>query len=171
MRLIFWVSALTILYVYAGYPLLLEMWARVRPRRLSPGDAAAPAAHEWPRVSIVIAVRNEAARLPGRIENLLALAYPRDRREIIVVSDGSTDETPEVLARFPEVQVIAAPARGKAVALNLGVARACGEILVFADARQMFAPDALQALVAPFDDPTVGGVTGELLLDCEAADV
>jgi len=173
MRLVFWVSTLTIIYVYAGYPLLLTVWARLRPRGTAAGGGGVfeTRTAACPTISIVIAVRNEAARLPARIENLLALAYPADRREIIVVSDGSTDETLAVLARVPAVRVIAAPARGKAAALNLAVAHACGDILVFADARQMFAPDALHALVAPFADPAVGGVTGELLLDCEASDV
>jgi biofilm PGA synthesis N-glycosyltransferase PgaC len=88
------------------------------------------------------------------------------------VSDGSTDRTLEVLSPFADVlQVIEAPPCGKAAALNLGVAQATGDILIFADARQMFAPGALRALVAPFADPAIGGVTGELLLDCEASEV
>jgi poly-beta-1,6-N-acetyl-D-glucosamine synthase len=125
-----------------------------------------------PTISIVLAARNEAARLPARIDNLLALDYPAGLRQIIVVSDGSTDDTLRVLARYRGVvEGIDAPAGGKAAALNLGVARATGEILVFADARQMFAPDAVRALVSPFADPSVGGVTGELLLDCEASEV
>lgn len=166
MRSLFWLSALSIAYVYVGYPMLLVVWSRVRPaRHIDDASGSAP----LPRVSVVIAARNEAARLPSRIDNLLALDYPADRREIIVVSDGSTDATVDVLARYRGVvQAVAAPARGKAAALNLAVAHATGEILVFADARQMFAPDALRALVAPFADAHIGGVTGELLLDCEA---
>ena len=173
MRLIFWVSTLTIVYVYAGYPLLLTIWARVRSRRSAPEAACASEMRRSapPTISIVIAARNEAARLPARIENLLALAYPADRREIIVVSDGSSDDTAAVLAQFPAVRAIATPAGGKAAALNLAVAHASGDILVFADARQMFAPEALQALVAPFADASIGGVTGELVLDCEASDI
>ena len=169
MRLLFWVAALGVGYVYIGYPVLLAVWAAVRPRptRRSPGCWTEP-----PRISIVIAARNEAARLPARIDNLMALHYPADRREIIVVSDGSTDDTLGVLQRLKgAIQAVAAPALGKAAALNIGCARASGDILVFADARQMFAPDALLALVAPFSDPAVGGVTGELILDCEAANV
>jgi biofilm PGA synthesis N-glycosyltransferase PgaC len=169
MRLLFWVSALGIGYVYVGYPVLLAVWAACcrRPIRTLPDPVAIP-----PRISIVIAARNEAARLPARIENLLALDYPCDRREIIIVSDGSTDNTREVLSQFGDrLHPLAAPPRGKAAALNLGVARATGEILVFADARQMFAPSALRALAAPFADPAVGGVTGELLLDREGAGV
>ena len=169
MRSLFWISALSIAYVYVGYPLLLAVWARVRPARRIDGAAGSG---PLPHVSVVIAARNEAARLAARVDNLLALDYPADRREIIVVSDGSTDATLEVLCRYRGVvRAIAAPARGKAAALNLAVAHATGEILVFADARQMFAPDALRALVAPFADAQVGGVTGELLLDCEASEV
>jgi biofilm PGA synthesis N-glycosyltransferase PgaC len=168
MRLLFWLSALAIGYVYVGYIALLFVWAKIRPRAIR--TSSDPAA--VPRISIVIAARNEAARLPARIENLLALDYPSHRRQIIVVSDGSTDDTVPVLARYAGVlQCLAAPPCGKAAALNLAIARATGDILIFADARQMFAPNALRALVAPFADPAVGGVTGELLLDCEASDV
>ena len=169
MRLLFWLSAAGIGYVYVGYPALLAAWATWRPRpiRGSPDPTAVP-----PRVSIIVAARNEARRLPARIENLLALDYPSDRRQIIVVSDGSTDDTLEVLSQYGGVvTALAAPPGGKAAALNLGVAHATGEILIFADARQMFAPQALGALVAPLADPAIGGVTGELLLDGEASGV
>lgn len=170
MRLVFWSSAFAIAYVYAGYPLLLAVWARVWPKRISAG-CGAPGT-DWPPVSIIIAARNESARLPARIDNLLALDYPSDRRQIIVVSDGSTDDTVDVLARYRGVVTpVAVPPSGKAAAVNAGVALATGDILVFADARQLFAPDAVRALVAPFADPAIGGVTGELLLDCEASAV
>jgi biofilm PGA synthesis N-glycosyltransferase PgaC len=166
MRLLFWLSAAGIGYVYAGYPALLAAWATWRPRpiRGSPDPTAVP-----PRVSIIVAARNEARRLPARIENLLALDYPSECRQIIVVSDGSTDDTLAVLSQYGGVvTALAAPPGGKAAALNLGAAHATGDILIFADARQMFAPQALRALVAPLADPAVGGVTGELLLDGEA---
>ena len=169
MEILFWVSALGVGYVYIGYPALLVIWAAARPLglRTSPALSADP-----PRISIVLAARNEAARLPARIDNLRALDYPAARREVIVVSDGSTDTTVDVLTRHDDlIQTIAAPPLGKAAALNLAISRASGDILVFADARQMFAPDALRALVAPFVDPAVGGVTGELILDCEASAV
>jgi len=165
MAIVFWVSVGLIAYVYAGYPLLMAAWARLR--RSEPLDA--PDAYR-PGISIVIAARNEGSRLPARIENLLALDYPPSRREIIIVSDGSTDDTLDVLRRYRHVvHALSVPAGGKATALNIGVARASHEIVVFADARQAFAPDALQALAAPFADPAVGAVSGELLLDAESA--
>jgi cellulose synthase/poly-beta-1,6-N-acetylglucosamine synthase-like glycosyltransferase len=164
MALVFWLSMAAVAYVYVGYPALLHLWARVRPKPIDRGLRIADCG-----VSIVIAARNEAARLPARIDNLLTLDYPAGLRQIIVVSDGSTDETLDVLARYRRlVDVVALPPGGKAVALNAGVARATGDIVVFADARQVFAPDALRELVAPFGDSTVGGVTGELLLDAES---
>lgn len=169
MELVFWVSVLGVGYVYVGYPALLAVWAAVRPLavRTAPDRSAEP-----PRVSIVMAARDEAARLPARIDNLRALDYPADRLEVIVVSDGSSDGTLDVLSRHGDlVRTLAAPAIGKAAALNLAIAQASGDVLVFADARQMFAPDALRALVAPLADPAVGGVTGELILDCEATAV
>jgi cellulose synthase/poly-beta-1,6-N-acetylglucosamine synthase-like glycosyltransferase len=166
LRLAFWLSFALIAYVYLGYPVLLALWARFRPRPLAMGENPAGS----PGVSIVIAVRNEGGRLAARIDNLLELDYPADRREIIIVSDGSTDDTLEVLRPYRRtVEVIAIEAVGKAAALNAGVARATKEILVFADARQAFATDALTELTAPFRDVRVGAVSGELLLDGESA--
>lgn len=164
MEALFWGSAFVIGYVYAGYPLLLALWARLAARAPRKADGA----HAWPAISIIIAARNEAGRLPARIANLLELTYP-GRREIIVVSDGSTDGTARTLARFGDaVRILEVPAGGKPLALNAGVAASTGEILVFADARQRFSPGTLTALVSNFADPRVGGVTGELILDCEA---
>jgi cellulose synthase/poly-beta-1,6-N-acetylglucosamine synthase-like glycosyltransferase len=199
MVLLFWSSVAIVAYVYAGYPLLLYCGLRIadcglritncglfRSRRSAIRNPQSSIRHDGSAirttesairnpqsamgVSIVIAARNEAALLGPRIENLLSLDYPADRRQIIVVSDGSTDGTLDVLSRYPGVvDAVTVPAGGKAVALNAGVARATFDIVVFADARQTFAPDALQELVAPFADPAIGAVSGELLLDAESA--
>lgn len=171
MEILFWASAGLVAYVYIGYPLALALWARVRRvRRVRPGAMGATGATgAQPPVSIVIAVRDEAHRLPARIDNLLSLDYSGER-QIIVVSDGSTDQPERALAAAPaNVELVGLPPCGKAEALNAGVARAVHDIVVFADARQTFARDALRMLVAPFDDPQVGGVTGELVLDTESS--
>lgn len=172
MRTAFWTSALFIAYVYVGYALLLMLWVRLTGASRA-DDAAldgAVEADDPPSLSIILAARNEARRLPTRLENLLALDYPAGRREIIVVSDGSTDDTAAVVEAFaPQVRLVSLPPSGKAAALNAGVALATGDVLVFADARQTFADDALQALAAPFVAPNVGGVSGELILGAEAA--
>jgi cellulose synthase/poly-beta-1,6-N-acetylglucosamine synthase-like glycosyltransferase len=167
MLVLFWISAAIVAYVYAGYPALMAMWARLadrRPRRapFAPGG--------WPSISIVVAVRNEAPRLAGRIRNLLDQRYPGPV-EIVVVSDGSTDDPAAGLAGFgPAVRLIELPPGGKPLALNAGVDAARGDIVVFADARQRFAEGAVTALVENFADPTVGGATGELVLDSEEGD-
>lgn len=168
LRAAFWFSVFVIVYIYLGYPLLLSLWARIAGR--STGKVDWQSSRKWPSISVVIAARNEAAQLPARVKNILQLSYPGER-EIIVVSDGSTDGTAEVLEpvkanlRFLEV-----PAGGKPLALNAAVQIATGEIVVFADARQQFCETALVELVANFADPHVGGVTGELILDCEEPD-
>ena len=163
MRTLFWVSALVVAYVYVGYPLLLAAWARVAARADRGRKFDAPT---LPYVSVIIAARNEAHHLGARLENLLAQDYPAERLEIVVVSDGSTDDSERVVRRLsPRVRYLAVPAGGKALALNAGVRDARHPVLVFADARQRFAPDALRRLVAPLADPRVGGVSGELHFD------
>ena len=159
---LFWSAVIVTVYVYLGYPTLLAAWAAIAPKPVRRSPVT-------PSVSIVIAARNEATILRQRLDNLLDSDYPHDRMQIIVVSDGSTDDTPGVLAAYRgRVDAIVLPSSGKASAINAGVAAARHDVLVFADARQTFAPDALRALVAPFADSEVGGVSGELLLDCES---
>src|SRR3954470_16614107 len=115
MTALFWISAVVVGYVYVGYPCLLALWARLadrQPRRRSIQDGA------WPSISIVIAARNEARRLPDRVTNLLDQAYP-GRQEIIVVSDESTDDPAAALAGFGSaVRVLEVPSGGKPLALN-----------------------------------------------------
>jgi poly-beta-1,6-N-acetyl-D-glucosamine synthase len=164
MEMLFWGSAIVVGYVYAGYPVLLAAWARLAARV---PRVTADGARAWPSISIIVAARNEAGRLPARVRNLMDVPYP-GRREILVVSDGSTDDPAAALAAVGDgVRLVEVPAGGKPRALNAGVAAATGDILVFADARQTFSPGALMALVRSFDDPQVGGVTGELVLDVE----
>jgi cellulose synthase/poly-beta-1,6-N-acetylglucosamine synthase-like glycosyltransferase len=181
MEILFWASLALILYVYLGYPLMLVVWSRLRSRshQAHPAHQAHPShlahlAHQSHlahlaqlSVSVILAVRNEAFRLRARVDNLLAQDYDGPI-EIIVISDGSIDDPASALIGVPDhVRLITLPPGGKAAALNAGVAQARHEILVFADARQTFAPDAVRQLMAPFDNPRVGGVTGELLLDAE----
>ena len=165
MELLFWTSTFVIAYVYVGYPLLLAAWARLAAR---PARKAGFEGGRWPAISIIVAARNEGARLPGRIDNLLELDYDGPR-EIVVVSDGSTDNTAAALAPYAgRIRLLEVPGGGKPLALNAGVAAATGDVLVFADARQRFNRGALRALVSNLADPQVGGATGELILDCES---
>jgi poly-beta-1,6-N-acetyl-D-glucosamine synthase len=179
MEAVFWVSLVFVLYVYVGYPALLAIWARLRgaaatARQAHQAETQGVAASNGngdrglPGVTVIIAARNEARRLPARVDNLLASDYPADRLEIIVASDGSTDDTAAALASYRNrITLLHLPPTGKAGALNAAVMHAANPILVFADARQRFAPDAIRRLVSRFADPRVGAVSGELVLDCE----
>jgi len=157
---VFWASVLLLGYTNVGYPVLLFAWAALRPRPFRTGPAE-------PSVTLLIAAHNEAAGMDARLRNLLALDYPKRLLEIIVGLDGCTDATAD-RARAHEragVRVVElAVRRGKPSVLNALVSVAKGEIVVFADARQSFDPLALRALVAPFADPEVGAVTGDLVL-------
>jgi cellulose synthase/poly-beta-1,6-N-acetylglucosamine synthase-like glycosyltransferase len=160
MKWVFWGSAAWIGYTMAGYPLWLYLRSRWRRRPVRRGDVC-------PSVSIVIAAHNEAAALPEKLRNLAEVDYPPELLEVVVVSDGSTDSTLEILheSSLPRLHVRALGARqGKAVALNAGVEAARGEIVVFTDARQRLAPQAIRELVRNFADPSVGCVSGELVL-------
>jgi len=166
MRIAFWISALFIAYTYIGYPLCLFLRSRWRAPSPSPQPASGHDA-DLPLVSIVIAAHNEAETLPHKLRNLAGLDYPRDRYEIIVVSDGSTDATdPWMQTQANDrLRFFALPEHaGKAIALNRALEAAQGEIIIFTDARQIIDPDALRYLVANFADPAVGCVSGELIL-------
>jgi cellulose synthase/poly-beta-1,6-N-acetylglucosamine synthase-like glycosyltransferase len=158
---IFWTSAAVVGYVYFGYPVLLFVWSRLRPRPVH--------AHpDEPPVSVIVAVRDEADALERKIANLRSLDYPTAHLQIVVVSDGHHRRTAAVLRRnVGVVDAIYVRRGGKAQALNAGVEAARHDILVFADVRQRFDRQALRGLVAPLADPTVGGVSGELMLDVE----
>jgi cellulose synthase/poly-beta-1,6-N-acetylglucosamine synthase-like glycosyltransferase len=159
--LVFWVSLALIGYTYAGYPVLAWARARFRPYR---GRRALLE----PTVTIVVVAHNEEACIEARIQNLLALDYPAEKRQILIGSDGSTDETVARARRFGHddgVWVVAFRHwRGKAAVLNQLVRRARGEIVLFADARQTFDPQVLRRLVARFADARVGAASGELML-------
>jgi hypothetical protein len=158
--IVFWIAFLILGYVCAGYPVLARVRATLRPRtRLRKAIE--------PSVTIIVSAHNEGERIERRLRNLLSLDYPADRLEIILGSDGSTDDTVERARAFePEGVVVAefSNRRGKPALLNALVPRAKGEIVVFADARQRFDRMALRALVSNFADPGVGVVSGHLIL-------
>lgn len=162
-RLIFWSSLLFVAYTYVGYPALLAMLRRRHGRAVARRDIQ-------PALSLVVAAHNEGAQIEARIRNLLALDYPRRSLQILIALDGCTDQTERVARRFAGegVETVRLPEhRGKAVALNAAVARARGEIVVFADVRQRIEVNALRELVRGFADPTVGVASGELVLTNE----
>jgi glycosyltransferase involved in cell wall biosynthesis len=157
---LFWLAFALLGYVYVGYPLVAALSAVWRGQR----HRQAPIE---PTVTVVVAAHNEGKRLAARIANLLSLDYPRDRLEVVVGSDGSTDDTLERARQFSSEGVIVRQfvvRRGKPAVINALMPDVRSEIVVFADARQTFEPGALRALVANFADAQVGAVCGELML-------
>jgi len=161
MRFIFWGAVAFIGYSYLGYIvyLLLRKCLRYRPVRRAPF---------FPFVSIVLVVRDEELQIERKLQNLLASRYPSEKVEIIVVSDGSIDGTNGILRTFEKhsrVQVIVRQrSQGKAASLNLALEATRSEIVVFTDARQVIADDAVLLLMQNFADPGVGCASGELTL-------
>ena len=154
--LIFWLCILSITYVYVGYPLLVAALGRLRRGTEEYPDTT-------PNVSILIAAYNEQDVIASKLENTLALDYPADCMQILVAVDGSDDRTAEIVESFADQGVELSydvRRRGKTVAINRAVPSLKHDIVVFSDANNMYAPDALKELVKPFADPQVGGVTG-----------
>ena len=152
---VFWVCLAVCAYVYFGYPALLWVLSRVRSRPVRSGDVT-------PGVTFVIAAYNEEKVIAEKIENSLSLDYPADRIEVLVVSNGSTDRTNEIVAAHadPRVKLLALPRPGKMQALNEGAKVATGEILVFTDADFLLDRHTLRLMASKFADPEVGGVCG-----------
>jgi len=160
---LFWSSLAALFYVYAGYPLLVRLLGGLRPRPvLLPG----PDAPFTPVVTILIAAFNEARHIAATVANKLALDYPTDRLEVIVISDESEDGTDDLVRAIddPRVRLIRqSPRAGKTSALNLARPEARGEVIVFSDANSLYAAGALRAVVAHLADPAVGYVTGRMV--------
>ncbi len=150
-------SALAILvYTYIGYPIMLARW------RGRPQATISPLA--WPTVTVVVAAYNEEHCIAQKIRNVLDHDYPSNRLEVVVVSDGSTDQTTAIVQAYPDSRVHLlnqSQRQGKNAALNWGVSVARGAIVVFTDANAMLTPGALRALITPFQDPQVGLVSGQ----------
>jgi cellulose synthase/poly-beta-1,6-N-acetylglucosamine synthase-like glycosyltransferase len=160
MRLLFWVSVGLVVYVYFGYPVLVDLLSRLRKVARESG----PALPELPSVSVIIPAHNEERWIARKIENTLALDYPSDRLQILVASDGCTDKTVEIAGRCAEqgVEVDHRVERsGKMATLNRVVPKARGEIILITDCGASLSPDTLQLLARHFQDPRVGCVTGE----------
>ena len=156
----FWICLGLGLYPYVGYPLCILLLRLLWPRPIQPAPIT-------PRITVVLSAHNEAAHIEGTLRNKLEQDYPPELLDVLVVSDGSTDETDVVLRRLAQqhtrITYLGQQTRsGKTAALNSMVACARGEIIVFADANSMYRPDTVRQLMAPFADPSVGYVTGQM---------
>jgi poly-beta-1,6-N-acetyl-D-glucosamine synthase len=157
---LFVLSILFVLYVLFGYPLLLALRSR-RPKPLT-------RRFEPRSVSVLLPVRNGAKWIGAKLDTLAKLDYPQELIQILVISDGSTDASDDLVldarSRFHDLQLIRVPHGGKARALNAALEQATGEILFLTDVRQPLEPSSLRTLVEAFADPSAGAVSGELII-------
>lgn len=159
MNLVFWLLLVLSIYVYLGYPILLSLLSALVAKKVNKGAIA-------PHISLIIAAHNEEKDIAKKLEDSLGLDYPRDKYEIIVVSDGSVDKTNEIVVSFQDkgVKLLALSERkGKTSAQNEAVKTAQGDILIFSDATTVFQQDTIKQMVNNFADNTVGGVGAELV--------
>jgi poly-beta-1,6-N-acetyl-D-glucosamine synthase len=176
-KYIFWLAAALVGYSYLGYPAWLWLRSRWSPRpvRRSSSQNSGQSADQSsaaPSVTAVMVVRNEEAVIARKLENLLTLDYPHAKLDLVVISDGSSDRTPAILADYARdsrvrtrLRTLIKPAsEGKAAGLNDAIKLANGEVLLFTDARQQIESNALRLLIENFADPDVGAASGELML-------
>lgn len=153
----FWFSAALLFFTFVGYPILIAWMTR---RSSTPEHQFEPC-----EVCVIVVAHNESQRILARIENLLASDYPAEKLCILIVSDGSTDDTIATISglKNDRVRTIAQPERaGKAAGLNAGISASTAPIVIFTDARQTFATDTIRKLVTRLGDPKIGAVSGEL---------
>lgn len=158
-KTLFWLAAAALAYAYVGYPVLVWLVARLRPR-------AVRRAEFEPEVTVVITAYNEERDLASKLDNTLALDYPREKLEVVVASDCSSDRTDEIARSYAARGVRLhrqAERLGKTAAQNAAVALARGEVILFSDATTLYQPDVLRAMLPNFADPSVGCVAGKLI--------
>lgn len=159
MAMLFWMSVVLVFYPYVIYPVVLCVANAFATRHIKRGNIE-------PSVTVLIAAYNEEDNIGATVENKMQLEYPPDKLQIVIISDGSTDGTDEIVNRYVSRGVVLLrqeSRRGKAAALNMGVQHAMGEILVFSDANSLFHKDALRRVVENFNDHQVGYITGNLM--------
>jgi cellulose synthase/poly-beta-1,6-N-acetylglucosamine synthase-like glycosyltransferase len=159
-RTVFWTSFLTSFYVYLGYPVVLFLWAKC---------CAKPVIHgsDLPVITLVVCAYNEDDVIEDKIKNSLVIDYPKEKLHIAIASDGSTDNTNEIVKKYETKQLSFYEYQertGKIGVILQTVPQLTSDILVFSDANTMYAPDALRKLVRNFSDPSVGGVSADVIL-------
>jgi biofilm PGA synthesis N-glycosyltransferase PgaC len=169
MKLTFWLSLFIVFYAFVGYGILL--WILVKLKRILKGKPVIPATDDssLPSCSLVIAAYNEESFIIEKIKNTLELQYPKGKLELIFVTDGSSDRTPELVAAYPQIRLLHSPdRRGKIAAVHRAMDTVTTEVVVFTDANTYLNPDALLNICRHYADPKVGAVAGEKRVQVEA---
>lgn len=160
MQIFFWVSIALIFYTYIGYGILLYIILKLK--AIFVGKKTIPAIGFTPTVTVVVAAYNEAYCIEEKILNTLALDYPKDKIKYIFITDGSTDETPNIVAKYPQILGMHQPGRsGKIAAVHRAMSQVQSEIVVFTDANTMLNPTAILLMCRHYQDQTVGAIAGE----------
>ena len=163
MKIVFWIALFIVFYTYIGYGILLYIIIRLKRLFVGrPHEAVLPADEELPTMTLMICAYNEEDIVKEKMANTLALDYPKDKFRIMWVTDGSNDHTNELLAAYPEVDIVFSPERrGKTAALKHGLRELKTRYVAFTDANTMINTGALREIARLFSDPTVGCVSGE----------
>ena len=163
MKIVFWIALFIVFYTYIGYGILLYIIIRLKRLFVGrPHEAVLPADDELPTMTLMICAYNEEDIVKEKMANTLALDYPKDKFRIMWVTDGSNDHTNELLAAYPEVDIVFSPERrGKTAALKHGLRELKTRYVAFTDANTMINTGALREIARLFSDPTVGCVSGE----------
>ncbi|MES2457727.1 MAG: glycosyltransferase family 2 protein [Bacteroidota bacterium] len=168
MIIVFWISLFLIFYTFFGYGILLYLLVRIK-RLFSPGRRNHYSFAEMPTCTLIVAAYNERDLIEEKIANTLGLKFPQGKLELIFVTDGSTDGTPDLVARYPQIKLLHSDERkGKISAVHRAVAQVTSEIIIFTDANTFLNEDALTLICRHYADPKVGAVAGEKRVTIDA---
>ena len=163
LKVLFWICLFLVVYTYVGYGVLL--WLLVKLKRLFKGKAAPlamPQEDSLPHVTFLVCAFNEQDVVEMKMENTRQLDYPKNKLHIMWVTDGSTDNTNNLLKTYEDVEIVYSPERrGKTAALNHGLSKVTSEITVMTDANTLVNRESLRNIILLFQDPKVGCVAGE----------
>lgn len=160
MKIIFWLSIFTIIYTFVGYGIILYLLIKIR--RIFKGKRAIPSSDNLPDCTLIVAAYNEEDYMEEKIANTLQLKYPEGKLNLIFISDGSDDKTPEIINRYPQIKLMHQPERkGKIAAVHRAVKEVNTDIIVFTDANTFLNKNALINICRHYSDKQIGAVAGE----------
>jgi len=161
MKIVFWLSLFIVFYTFLGYGIVLYVMIKIR--RIFKGKRVAPGLdQDFPTLTLVVAAYNEEDLIVEKIRNTLGLNYPKGKLQLLFITDGSTDQTPDRIALFPEIKLMHSAARnGKIHAIHRAMHEVETEVVVFTDANTFLNKDALLLIARHYEDPKVGAVSGE----------